>query len=53
MAFRIEGFQSSGDEGHRVVRLRVIIHEKEIKFKLSGNEVYYTNYLILPVKNML
>ena len=30
-----------------------ILYEKGIEFKLSGNEFYYTNSLILLVENML
>ena len=30
-----------------------ILHEKEIKLELSGDEAYYTNSLILQVKNRL
>ena len=31
----------------------MILHEKKIQFNLSGNEVFYTNYFILLVKNTL
>ena len=30
-----------------------ILYERSILLKISGNEVYYTNYLIFLVKNML
>jgi hypothetical protein len=30
-----------------------ILHEKGIKFKHSGNEVYYTNSIMLLVENVL
>ena len=35
-----------------LVRL-LILYKKGIKFKLAGNQVYYTNPLILLVKNLL
>ena len=30
-----------------------ILYKRAFRLKLSGNEVYYTNSSILPVKNML
>ena len=50
---RYSSLQVHGGCAWRAAVGRGVLFEKGVNLKLSGNEVYYTNTLLLVVKNML
>ena len=44
-----EQIAKAGGQGSKVANQKGVLHEKEFKLKLSGNEVYYTACSLLAI----